>query len=75
MGQRGIRVLLARNLRRILSERDLTVRWLADFAGISERHLYAILAGDKAATVDWLEKVAEVLDVSVAELLSDDTRS
>lgn len=43
---------------------------LADFAGVSRSQLYDMLARRKAASIDWLAKIATALDVPPSQLLA-----
>ncbi len=63
------RYVLAQNLRRISSKRRIGLNALADLAGVSRSQMYDVLAKRKSATIDWLDKVADALDVEVTELL------
>lgn len=65
----ALRKILAANVRRAAEERELPLNTLADLAGVSRSHLYALLAGERAATIDWIAKIAEVLGVEPADLL------
>lgn len=44
---------------------------LADFAAVSRRQLYSFLGGEKDATVGWLEKIADALEVQLIDLLRE----
>lgn len=61
--------VLAENIRRLADARSLSLYVVADFAGISRAHLYAILRGEKNPTVATLVKLADVLGVEPWELL------
>ncbi len=47
----------------------MTINALADFSDVSRSHLHAVLACERSATVDWLEKIAATLEVEPYELL------
>jgi transcriptional regulator with XRE-family HTH domain len=64
-----IREVLATNIRREALARGVGLNALADLAGVSRSGLYSVLAGETAATVDWVEKVAGALDTDVGGLL------
>ena len=66
--------LLTRNLRRLTEAKKIPLTVLADRAGISRHELFAAMAGEIDPDLDWLTKLAEVLEVHVAELLEDDDR-
>lgn len=59
---------MAANIRSIARRRGLSLNHLADFAGVSQRQLYAFLAGDVDVTLGWLECVASALEVDVLDL-------
>jgi antitoxin component HigA of HigAB toxin-antitoxin module len=64
-----VREVLASNLRHYADKQGVTLNALADFAGASRSQLYDVLARRKAATVDWVEKLARCLDVEPWQLL------
>lgn len=72
MKSRGIRNTLAHNLRRATEKQGLGVNKLADFAGVSRSQLYDVLGSKKGASVDWIDKVAEVLKMEPWQLLRSD---
>ncbi|MFH1262479.1 MAG: helix-turn-helix transcriptional regulator [Pseudomonadota bacterium] len=69
-----IRKTLAKNIRRIAMAKKMSINALADFADVSRSQLYDILSSRKGATVDWIEKIADALEVSVADLFVMDQR-
>jgi predicted transcriptional regulator len=72
---RGIRFTLALNLRRAVEKQGIGVNKLADFAGVSRSQLYDVLGSKKGASVDWIDKVAEVLQMEPWQLLKHDERA
>ncbi len=72
MKSRGIRATLAHNLRRTAEKQGLGVNKLADFAGVSRSQLYDVLGSKKGASVDWIDKIAEVLKMEPWQLLKSD---
>lgn len=64
-----IRARLAERLREAIELRGLTVLELATRAKVGRPHLYRVLAGSTAASVDYIAKLATVLDVDPAALL------
>ncbi|MBC7792522.1 MAG: helix-turn-helix transcriptional regulator [Clostridia bacterium] len=72
MKTRGIRYTLAHNLRRAIEKQGLGVNKLADFAGVSRSQLYDVLGSKKGASVDWIDKIAEVLKMEPWQLLRSD---
>lgn len=74
MKARGIRYTLALNLRHAVEKQGLGVNKLADFAGVSRSQLYDVLGSKKGASVDWIDKVAEVLKMEPWQLIKHDER-
>ncbi|MEX1363782.1 MAG: helix-turn-helix transcriptional regulator, partial [Nannocystaceae bacterium] len=64
-----IRARVARRIRELAGRRALALNDLATTAGVSRSHLYAVLAGQRAATTDVLTKFADALQVDPHELL------
>jgi transcriptional regulator with XRE-family HTH domain len=60
---------IAKNIRDLARLRGLSLDAVADFAGVSRRQLYHLLAGQHDVTVGWLTKIAHALDVQPWELL------
>jgi transcriptional regulator with XRE-family HTH domain len=71
----SLRRVLAANIRRRAHERGIALNTIADFADVSRSHLHAVLGAKRSATVDWIEKVAVVLNVEPWELLKPAKRS
>ena len=71
MARRPIQEVLGENLRYYAKRKKIAVSVLADRAGVSQRQMFGVLSGERAATVVWLEKVADELDVEVHKLLID----
>lgn len=68
---RPVHELVSENLRRLTEEKGIPLPVVADRAGLDRREFFAVLAGDKEGDLDWLNKVAEALDVDTAELVVD----
>jgi transcriptional regulator with XRE-family HTH domain len=64
-----LRETIGTNIRSFAKLRGLTLDAVADFAGVSRRQLYSLLAGEHDVTVGWLAKVAEALEVETWKLL------
>lgn len=64
-----IRELVAQNIRRLASEREISLNHLADFSGIARAAFYRCLGGDEVMTLDRLAKIATALEVHPMELL------
>jgi len=60
----ALREIVARNLRRLRRTRKLSQEELADRAGINRNYVGMLEREENAATVDMLEKLADVLDVA-----------
>ncbi len=65
----SLREVVATNLRRLRHIRGLSQEELADRADINRNYVGMLERAENAATVDMLEKIAEVLGVDPAELL------
>jgi predicted transcriptional regulator len=61
--------VLADNLAKAIEKLGVSRNAIADKAGVSRSQLYDVLAARKAASVDWLEKVAHTLKVETYTLL------
>lgn len=72
MDSANLRRVLARNLRAVAQRRGLALGAIADFAGVSRSQIYDVVACRKAATVDWIAKVAAALGVGAHRLLDPD---
>ena len=68
---RSARRILARNLRRIRRERELSQDELAAEATVRQALVSAIEVGNANPTVDSLERLAIALGVSINELFAD----
>lgn len=64
-----LRQIFASNLRQIRAERELTQEKLADLAGIDRTYVSALERQVYSASLDTIERLAEVLDVAPSELL------
>lgn len=58
-----LREIVARNLRRLRHAKGLSQEELADRAGINRNYVGMLEREENAATVDMLEKLAEVLEI------------
>lgn len=66
-----LKEVMARNLRRIRHDKNLTQEELADRAGLSMRYIGAIERGDVSASVTVLGQIAEALGIEPGELLKN----
>ena len=64
-----LRQIFASNLRRIRAERELTQEKLADLAGIDRTYVSALERQVYSASLDTIERLADVLKVEPDELL------
>jgi transcriptional regulator with XRE-family HTH domain len=62
-----LRELVAINLRRLRQEKSLSQEELADRAGINRNYVGMLEREQHAATIDMLEKLADVLESDPAE--------
>ena len=69
MPDRPAHELLTYNLRRLTEQSHTPLTVVADRAGIDRRELFAVLAGEQEADMDWLFKLADGLGVRASELL------
>lgn len=58
-------------LRTIRKERKLTLQEVADAAGTTNQMVGMLERGERKLTLEWMQKLAPVLGVTVAELLDD----
>lgn len=64
-----LREVVARNLRRLRNMHGLSQEELADRADVNRNYVGMLEREEHAATIDMLEKLAQVLDVDPIELL------
>jgi ribosome-binding protein aMBF1 (putative translation factor) len=64
-----LREVVAKNLRRMRQAKGLSQEELADRAGINRNYVGMLEREEHAATVDMLEKLAEVLEIDPIEFL------
>ncbi len=69
MKQSPTRQMVADNLRRELEGQSLSMNEFASKSGVSRSQVYDVLAGRKAPSVDWLEKVSDALKIEPWTLL------
>lgn len=58
-------------IKSILKEKGMTAKSLADKMGKTPQYLNTVINGDKGASLNSLQKIAEALNVPVATLLAD----
>lgn len=69
------RQMVADNLRRELEAQGMSMNEFASAAGVSRSQVYDVLAGRKAPSVDWLEKVSNALKIEPWTLLKRGAKS
>jgi transcriptional regulator with XRE-family HTH domain len=60
------------NLRRLTEAKGIPLTVLADRAGIDRRQLFDMMAGEYDADLEWVGRLAEVLEVPLTELFRPD---
>ena len=65
-----LRGLLAKNIRLAARRKGVALTALADFAGVSRSQMFTVLNESSSASVDWLAKIANALDVEAWQLLA-----
>lgn len=63
---------LAKRIRHLMRAKGLSVNRLADFSGIGRGRMSEILACKSSPTVRTLGRIADALDVAVADLFTGD---
>jgi transcriptional regulator with XRE-family HTH domain len=69
----SLREIVATNLRRLRHARGVSQEELADRAGINRNYVGMLEREQHSATVDMLEKLAEVLEADPAEFFRRET--
>lgn len=67
-----LRRTVARNLKRLRSEKGMSQEELADRADINRNYVGMIERSENAATVDMLEKLADALDAKPVEFFHEE---
>jgi transcriptional regulator with XRE-family HTH domain len=67
--------LVAARIRGLAEARHLPLTHLADRAGVSRKQLWNVLNRDASPTLAWLSKIAAVLEVSILDLLRNETET
>ncbi|MCU0979916.1 MAG: helix-turn-helix domain-containing protein [Pirellulaceae bacterium] len=68
----SLRVLFARNLRRLRQARNLSQEKLADLARLHRTYVGSVERGETNISIDNIEKLATALDVDPAELVTEE---
>lgn len=69
-GPKSLRKVLARNIRSLAKEKGKALNTWAELAGVSRAQLYAVLGQRTAPSIDWLQRLAEAIDVEPWRLLA-----
>lgn len=70
MDTTSIMTIFASNVRRHLDLRSMSIQDLADVCGIHRANLSRILHGHENVTLERAERIAEALEVTLAELVT-----
>jgi transcriptional regulator with XRE-family HTH domain len=73
MARSSLSARFGARVRTLRTARDLSQFDLADAVGLSSNHLGVLERGEKVPTLETVESLAEALNLSVAELLSDES--
>lgn len=69
----GVCVLIGEKIKRLRNEKDLSISELAEKAGVAKSYLSSIERNIQSnPSIQFIEKIGQVLGVSVNELLRDD---
>ena len=68
----GLRQTVAKNLKRLRQEKELSQEELADRAEINRNYVGMIERAENSASVDMLEKLAQALGAKPVEFFRDD---
>jgi DNA-binding phage protein len=53
------------SVRQKLDEKSMSIHQLAVKAGVSRPYVHRVLSGEQSPTIEWMEKVARVLGISI----------
>jgi transcriptional regulator with XRE-family HTH domain len=65
-----LHLAMADRIRSLAAARGIVLTHLPDRCGVGAGHFWRVLGGTASPTVAWLERVAAVLEVDVAELVA-----
>ena len=61
---------MAERIRTLAAARGIVLSHLPDRCGVGAGHFWRVMGGTASPTVAWLERVAETLSVTVADLVA-----
>ena len=64
-----------RAIKQIAKQKRMPVSHVADRAGVSRSHFFAVMSGERSPTLLWVEKVADALEIDGADLLAKPQRT
>ena len=65
----SLRIVFAKNLKRLRLEKSLSQEALADLAGLHRTYVGAVERGERNISIDNVERLANALECDVKELL------
>ena len=66
----ALHTAMATKIRSLAERRGVPITHLPDRAGVGAGHFWRVLNGTASPTVAWLERIAAVLEVDVADLVA-----
>lgn len=64
-----IQSVVANNIRELVEDSGITFDELVEKAGVSCSHLMRVLALKSSPSIDWVQKIADALDVDIMSLV------
>lgn len=64
--------MIGTNLKKILAEKGISTKWLAEQTEVSPTHLSYVMTGRRNISFELAEKIADVLGVTLSELVQND---
>lgn len=66
----ALHTAMVAKIRSLAEQRRMPITHLPDRAGVGAGHFWRVLNGTASPTVAWLERIAAVLEVEVADLVA-----
>jgi transcriptional regulator with XRE-family HTH domain len=66
----ALHTAMVTKIRSLAEQRGIPITHLPDRAGVGAGHFWRVLKGTASPTVAWLERIAAVLEVDVADLVA-----